>query len=740
MVSKLRSLFRFMLSSKSTPKPKKSKLLRLLMVSFALIGSACTQPISPQTRLNAVIDTDMGADDVMAILYLLQAPNVEVKAITVSGVGLVDCESGVRHAQYLISIAGKEGIPIACGLTEPLQGNHAFPASYRSEANDFYGLSAEVASIEASDRTAVELLISTINSSRQKIYLLTLGPLTNIAAAIETDPSFVENIEMITIMGGAINLPGNIPFEDTGIQNTVAEWNAYIDPTAANIVLQAGVSVTLVPLDTTSQVPITPAFYDYLEANHAAPAANLVYELFKENPYLSQGGFYFWDPLAAVLMTDESLASFRGMNLRVVETEGPESGRTVVSEEGSRARVATEVDNVRFEQIFLNILNGNAASMALFAPAEEGYAEGVLLWRFEVGHSSAGTNQFYVYPPIIQGGKIFFAGLDGDFHALDLESGQEIWAFATPGDVYAFSLVTDQTIYFGSTDNKLYAVDLLTGLENWQFETQKTIGNPAVANGLVYVGSEDGSLFALDEQNGQERWRYETSGRTDLSEIFVVRNVVIFSNFERHLYAVDDQTGELRWQVDSDSPIVSVIVAEEVIYFSNQNRQLIALNVETGEESWRSETGESIPIRLIIEDDIGFYVSGDAIFVAVDIQTGRNLWQFEMSGCIPWLPSIGEGLIFLGSDKGVLFAVDNRTGRTLWQFKADDLVCDSIMVSDGKVYTASLDGRLYVLDSRTGEVRWRFETDGIIFSVPAVSENKVYFLNGDGYFYAVQGP
>ncbi len=74
-----------------------------------------------------IIDTDMGADDIMAILYLLQRPDARVQAITVSGTGLTHCTPGTRNALALLARVGAHDIPVACGRERPLQGNAQFP-------------------------------------------------------------------------------------------------------------------------------------------------------------------------------------------------------------------------------------------------------------------------------------------------------------------------------------------------------------------------------------------------------------------------------------------------------------------------------------------------------------------------------------------------------------------------------------------------------------------------------------
>lgn len=722
-----------------------SNELLLCFLAFIVLVPSCQSveakhPANLEGSMDIVVDTDMGADDILALLYLLQAPNVEVKAISLSGVGLVHCGPGLEHIEYLLSITDNEHIPFGCGPQQPLQGIRSFPEGYRAEADNFYGLEFDQARKRKYNWSGVELLSSTVRMSEEKVTLLTLGPLTNIAAVIEQDPSLISNLEKIVIMGGAVNVPGNTANGNSDSQNEMAEWNFFIDPVAVNIVLRSGAPVTMVPLDATNQVPVTTSFYSKLNLNRDSSGAVLAYELFEKNPHLIQGGYFFWDPLAAVLSVDDELANIQLINLRIVETDGIESGRALTSSEGWPVRVAMEVDSDRFEQVFLNGLNGRVADVPLNLPVEVTYPNGELLWRFEVEYNSAGTNLFYFHPPMIQEGVIYFAGIDGGFHALDPFSGQEVWAFDPPGYIYPYSIATDQTVFLGSTEKTLYALDLLSGLEKWHFEGTDSIGDPALGNNLVFLGSENGDLYALDQESGIEIWRHQTPGRTDLSEIVLSHSRVIFSDFVNSVYAVEEDTGELAWQIESDEPIVSLVASEDLVYFSNQERQVIAVQIENGEEIWRTATGESNATHFTITDEALLVLTGDLGFVALDPQTGVELWDFELQGCYPVvLPMIGR-TILLGSEFGELSALDARTGGTIWKFYADQRVCLAINSHEGYVYVGGLSGDMYVLDGQTGVPVWRFQAGGFFFSIPAIEEDMVFLQNGDGYFYAIQGP
>jgi len=162
-------------------------------------------------------------------------------------------------------------------------------------------------------------------------------------------------------MGGAVDVDGNVGISGVGIDNRFAEWNVYVDPVAADIVLQFGVPVTLVPLDATNHAPVTTAFADRLAGDVVTPQAAFCSDVLTQlSDSIASGGYYFWDPFAAAVLTDESLGSFGSRALAVVTDEGPESGRVISSENGPLTRFATSADVHRFEQLFLDTVNGRA--------------------------------------------------------------------------------------------------------------------------------------------------------------------------------------------------------------------------------------------------------------------------------------------------------------------------------------------------------------------------------------------
>jgi pyrimidine-specific ribonucleoside hydrolase len=337
------------------------RLVRATVAPASLPSLAPGTPVAPASDAKPVIiDTDMAPDDWMAILYLLQQPGVEVKAMTVAGTGEAHCVPGVQNARDLAALAGRGAIPVACGRETPLVGDHAFPSDWREAVDGLLGLSLARNPEAPYEGSAVELLTRVIEQSPEKVHILTLGPLTNVAEAIEARPELVENLSGITIMGGAVGVPGNVR-ASAGVGNDLAEWNVYVDPHALAVVLGSGAPITLVPLDATRNVLVTSGFYEKLKRDRGTPAAEFVYRvLTQQEGKIRSGGYSFWDPLAAAVVVDDSLAAFAEIILTVIEEEGPQSGRTVAGDDGHVVRLAQGADSASFEAHFLDALNGRS--------------------------------------------------------------------------------------------------------------------------------------------------------------------------------------------------------------------------------------------------------------------------------------------------------------------------------------------------------------------------------------------
>ena len=326
----------------------------LVAIALLMILSVSSTPVhiqdtTSQEKLRVILDMDAACDDWQAIIYLLKHPAVTIIGIGVScGVSYVD--TGVTNTLGVLEFLGVDDVPVAAGNETPLVGDHAFPTPWRDASCDFYGLDIPTTTLEPSSLNASDLIISLAKSSEENVTLIALGPLTNIAAALDTDPSVKSKIDEILLMGGAIDVPGNVGLE-SDIPNYVAEWNIWVDPYAADIVFRSGLPIRMVPLDATNQVPQTQAFLDRLEPVMSTPEAHLLYDM-------TSVGLYFWDQLTVVTLTNPEVAVWEQHCIEIVLDLENHEGMTNSTDVGSsNALVAASVDASLFEDLFIGYVN-----------------------------------------------------------------------------------------------------------------------------------------------------------------------------------------------------------------------------------------------------------------------------------------------------------------------------------------------------------------------------------------------
>jgi pyrimidine-specific ribonucleoside hydrolase len=295
----------------------------------------------------------MSWDDIAALVYLLRRPDIDMRAITVSGTGLTHCRPGVAHVRSLVAYVGHSPVPVACGSQHPLEGALAFPDSWRTVADSFFGLDLPpVPAPPNGNETAVQLLDRVLVSS-PKTEVIELAPMTNLAEALLAHPGLRPRVQMVYAMAGALDVPGN------ETMHQLAEYNVYVDAKAADVVLRSGIPVTLVPLDATDDLPVTSLFYQALVVAER-PGGSEVVSLLLSNDYYLSGSQYFWDPAAAVLSTDPSLGQVKIERVGVVLASGTDHGRTVRASTGSTVHVAMNMNAAGFYQEYLRGLTGDA--------------------------------------------------------------------------------------------------------------------------------------------------------------------------------------------------------------------------------------------------------------------------------------------------------------------------------------------------------------------------------------------
>jgi purine nucleosidase len=270
-------------------------------------------------------DCDTGIDDSLALAFLLASPEIDLVGVgTVSG--NIDAEQAAVNTLDLIALAGKTGIPVALGAHDHLSHPYDGGVPHIHGRNGVGNIELPASGLSTVEETAAEMIVRLSREYAGELELVAVGPLTNVALALALDPTIVERVTTVTIMGGAAYASGNV--------TPVAEANIYNDAEAAALVLAAGWPVVLVPLDVTIENILEEEDRDTL-LNSGIPIAVALGEML--DLYF---GFYvelygrrscsLHDPLAAAIAVGTVVATNAPAVAVVVDaSDGPGRGQTI---------------------------------------------------------------------------------------------------------------------------------------------------------------------------------------------------------------------------------------------------------------------------------------------------------------------------------------------------------------------------------------------------------------------------
>ena len=297
--------------------------------------------------MKVIIDTDPGHDDAMAIMLACMSPELDVLALT-TVCGNSTIENTTRNARFIMEFLDKTDIPIFSGASKPLR-KELVQATVHGTSG-LQGIDPQNASNLTDD--AVEQILNLITNEPDPITLITLGPLTNIAAAIQRAPSVMAKLERIVIMGGAINVPGN--------QTSTAEFNMFADPDAADIVLMSAIPKLIVPLDACNGVRLQLSDIEDIKDERTKHLLKTMLQPYIQNIALDTGinAAIMYDPAAVFALLRPDMCKIRQSRLRV-DTTGIKRGTTTHSKNAKRgiADIVLSIDQTSFIKCLTNTIN-----------------------------------------------------------------------------------------------------------------------------------------------------------------------------------------------------------------------------------------------------------------------------------------------------------------------------------------------------------------------------------------------
>jgi purine nucleosidase len=275
------------------------------------------------------IDTDTASDDAVAILMALRWPDVVVEGISVVA-GNVPAEMGSQNARYTAELCGRD-IPVYVGALAPLL-REPYWAFFFHGPDGMGGMNYPAAQRPAEDKNGIHALIDAVRAAPGEITLVTLGPLTNIAIALQLAPDIAQKIPMCYVMGGAACTVGNI--------TPAAEYNIWFDPEAAQMVFQSGMPIFMVGwelcrgdanLSAEDQADVRAMGTQYadftLDCNRTAIQTN--------KDWLGDPGLALPDPVTMAIALDPTICTSHAMHYVEIETKSELTrGMTVVDQRG----------------------------------------------------------------------------------------------------------------------------------------------------------------------------------------------------------------------------------------------------------------------------------------------------------------------------------------------------------------------------------------------------------------------
>jgi purine nucleosidase len=307
-----------------------------------------------------LLDTDTAGDDTIAIMMALRAKDAKLEGITIN-CGNVDFDQEVENALYTIQVAGMSGkVPVYPGARRPLLRD--WRTAKEVHGNDGMGDSDfPKARQRPESKPAVDAIVDTINSNPGEIDLVEIAPMTNLALAIKKDPGIVKKVRRFFFMGGANQYLGNV--------TPAAEFNVWVDPDAAKIVLESGLPATMVGWE----ICMRQGFLGNKEIAEIEAMQTKESEFFlavnrqvRKFMKKTQGleGTDCTDSLTmSMVLNPKVILETRRRYLEVDNTDGPSRGATVVDELGVLGRtpnieIVYEASAKLFQDMLFRMLRG----------------------------------------------------------------------------------------------------------------------------------------------------------------------------------------------------------------------------------------------------------------------------------------------------------------------------------------------------------------------------------------------
>jgi len=357
-------------------------------------------------------------------------------------------------------------------------------------------------------------------------------------------------------------------------------------------------------------------------------------------------------------------------------------------------------------------------------------------WKLTLQKERQETRAFN--PPVVIGEVIYFGSPDGNFYALNSDSGYMKWIFSTKGAVNSVPYADDKHVYFGSNDGKIYTVNRETGKEVWSYYTGNTVQSLVMRyeDNLIFT-SDTGATFFMNPDNGKLNHR--------------IPNPV----WSHHTFQVFDG----------------------IVYWAPQGRSFGAFEIKTKKFLWFVDVNIPYPVwysfPALDEDKVyyaaSFYTGGpvELHYYALDRKSGKMAWQYEdemdLGSKTPinrqtlflrhvdlldyMAPGLWKDSVIYSSGDTKIRAFHKNTGKLIWRVNYDYPTSSAITIAGDRIYVG-LHGDetgmrndpplLLCLSAKDGSELWRLELEGAILSAPVISGKRIFFGTDKNVFYVLE--
>ncbi|MEN5208240.1 outer membrane protein assembly factor BamB [Stenotrophomonas terrae] len=317
-------------------------------------------------------------------------------------------------------------------------------------------------------------------------------------------------------------------------------------------------------------------------------------------------------------------------------------------------------------------------------------------------------------------------------------------------------VVADGRVYAAAVQGGVHALDLQTGKEVWEYSPAKEkkkpklrlSGGPGVGDGLVVIGTLDGQVIALDAANGSEKWKSKVTGEV-IAAPAVAQGLVFVRSNDGRTTALDAATGEQRWFNAQELPSLTVrgnapvVTGPGVLFIGNDDGTVAALSMQDGRPLWEQMVGTPegrTELERMADIDGAPVLEGNTLYVtsfknqtmAIEGPTGRPMWSRDHGG--GGGVAVSSGNVVVTDGKGSVYGLDKNSGSAMWsqQALARRSLTGAAIQGDYAV-VGDYKGYLHWLRLSDGELAAREKSGGdALLAQPVVADGILLAQNVDG--------